>query len=671
MSYVLYVLGIVVLIVLVAAFFVLSFAMPMIFPILLFLLLLYLAYWYIINVHPLPKFVYGVADTSDLPAIPYILWEYAATAFRLNARTAQREQAFAGLTEEHTIDGVTKSAYQFLGLGDDDGVDTARSLDRPDQFSMAWTTFGGGNQFGDAPFGDGSGRTLKEAWSDSLVDPAEATRQFWPTLAKYGVAYNLLVIRKPAPDEEIDDLLALFPEDDLQNRSVTQALHDEGRLFEMDMTIFERFDTLDPLLFTPATRILLHRDPDTGNIEPFAIQVSGFEGAGKTLYRLSYPTDADSPVVSDGTPPAAWIYALQAAKASLTCWGIWIGHVFHFHIVTAAMQMTMLQAMHPLHPVRQILGRQSDHLIGFDQFLLAKWDIGPPTSFTTPSEFLRLMDAYAGEREFFDDDLPNRLESNNLDPSDFTSPPSTDPDQPAPEAWDRYPIVVYYTRVWDACETYVGDLVDLFYGDDEAVLNDGPLQDWISNSGNSGIGNISGLPDMTTKQDLKAVLTSLIYRITVHGYGRLMQSAQPALSFAANFPPCLQRNTIPDSGTLFVFKTGVEDGGAGDPPDADSLADYLPKTGTIGLYVKFLYTFIYSPPYNEFVPLDGIDAEPEHPFQGRNDPGGLNVNSADCVERLADFRRALIDTIDQYADHVAGVDGAPAQIHQWPLNIET
>ena len=39
--------------------------------------------------------------------------------------------------------------------------------------------------------------------------------------------------------------------------------------------------------------------------------------------------------------PGAWLYALQAAKTSVTVYGIWLGHVYHWHLVTAAMQMTM------------------------------------------------------------------------------------------------------------------------------------------------------------------------------------------------------------------------------------------------------------------------------------------------------------------------------------------
>jgi hypothetical protein len=43
------------------------------------------------------------------------------------------------------------------------------------------------------------------------------------------------------------------------------------------------------------------------------------------------------------TTASAWLYALQAAKVSVTVYGIWLGHVYHWHLVTAAMLMTMFE----------------------------------------------------------------------------------------------------------------------------------------------------------------------------------------------------------------------------------------------------------------------------------------------------------------------------------------
>ena len=56
---------------------------------------------------------------------------------------------------------------------------------------------------------------------------------------------------------------------------------------------------------------------------------------------------------------------------------------------------------------------------------------------------------------------------------------------------------------------------------------------------------------MNSKDALKRVLHSLIYRITVHGGSRLYHGMNPVQSFVANFPPCLQDATIPDPTVSF------------------------------------------------------------------------------------------------------------------------
>ena len=58
---------------------------------------------------------------------------------------------------------------------------------------------------------------------------------------------------------------------------------------------------------------------------------------------------------------SAWLYALQAAKTSVTVYGIWLGHVYHWHIVTAAMQMTMYNTTDKSHPIHELeISRAAD-----------------------------------------------------------------------------------------------------------------------------------------------------------------------------------------------------------------------------------------------------------------------------------------------------------------------
>jgi hypothetical protein len=282
-----------------------------------------------------------------------------------------------------------------------------------------------------------------------------------------------------------------------------------------------------------------------------------------------------------------------------------------------------------------LLGLQSNYLIAFDQFLLLIWAIAPPTSVGSGPQLLQMLDAYAAGRPFFADDPKTTIAALGLRKEDFT----------VQHDWDQYPVVRYLLVIWDAVERYVGTVIDANYANDDAVRRDAEVQTWIKASGDAAGGNVSGLPLMDGRDALKAVLTSLIFRVTAHGSARLNQTANPVLSFVANFPPCLQDPTIP-------------------PPhpaiDTTRLLAFLPKTGTIGSMITFLFTFTYSPPYESFIPLAGVDAEPS--FTGDT--------AEACNAALRRFRRDVKAFMDLWARD-AHVEPTPAQEHQWPLNIET
>jgi hypothetical protein len=585
----------------------------------------YFLYWLIFQVHRLDLWLIGLGGTTNLPAIPIQLSALPDTAFKLLTRARQMEQAIDALATRWTIGGVTANAYRFMGMEDSDAkvraVDpyTRSVLETPDQFALSWTTLGG--------IEENATKNWLNGFVASLSSAEDATWQFWPTIAKYGAVFNLIILQRVDPGDS-SYRNQLGPAWTAQMQAVWQA----GNLYAIDMTFFAQFDShvvnfVDR--FTPGTLTFLERTPATRAINPFAICVSDSHGAS-VWFRTGDP---------------AWIYALQAAKASITVWGIWIGHVYHWHIVTAAMQMTMFQNLDAQHPVSQVFGRQSDYLIGFDEFLLLDWSVAPPTSVTTGTQFLQMIDAFAAGRNFFDDDPLDTITRLKLREEDFG------------EGWADYPVVRNLFALYRSTNTYVTQVVTAFYGDEAAVASDTALQNWISASADPGGGNVRGLPRMTTRAALIKVLASLIYRVTAHGCGRLNQTANPVLSFTANFPPCLQNKTIPPANTTFVFNAGPNP-----PPGTASLAGYLPNTGTIGEMVTFLFTFSFSPPYVPFIPLTGVDAQP--PFTGSAGEVAM------CEAALSQFRADLENFISQYAADY-GVQGAPAQIHQWPLNIET
>ena len=391
-----------------------------------------------------------------------------------------------------------------------------------------------------------------------------------------------------------------------------------GLLYVIDLRIYEALkpQTVKGFTrFTPGTLTVLVQDPVSKTLTPEVIRVAGHEGAGAQVFVRGQAT------------ASAWLYALQAAKTSVTVFGIWFGHVYHWHIVTAAMQMTMFEELPEGHPVRVLLGPQSKYLIPFDDVLLVLWrHIAPPTSVSSGLQFLELVNLYADGREFFDDDPTTTLAKLGLRVEDFT----------VHEPWDQYPIVGQLLSFWAATGKYVDTYVDQTYATDADVAGDEKLQSWIRESGKEDGGNVRGLPAMDSKEALKGVLHSLVFRITVHGTGRLQNVANPGLTFVANFPPCLQDATIPAPTDSF---------------DTPALLRYLPKTGTIAGMVTFYFTFSFSTPYELFVPLGGLGED-------------LYLGDATSNAALVELRRFISTFIETFQPDVP-------QVFQWPLNIET
>jgi hypothetical protein len=585
----------------------------------------------------------------NIPAVPYVLTisEPLLTLFRLAARSLQIEPAKDGLSNVYTIAGQSAPANQFLfnsSASDDlrretaelenilsQGLDafiqailrksasfgnvpstdsvplTALSLDKPEDFSISWTNFESVYQ---------NAQPFLNSWSDTLVSLDTAEQQFWPTVANYGAAYNLIILQS-VTSSRAESLRKIFGETWTANEMDTAL--SEGRLYAIDLSIF---GDLQPTMvdgferFTPSTITILEQDATTKALTPLAVTV----GNG-----------GQSQIYSRTKTPGAWLYALQAAKVSITVYGIWLGHVYHWHIVTAAMVMTMANNLTSDHPISQLALPQSNYLIEFNEVLLLLWDfIAPPTSIDNPFQFLQLCDRFAQGRQYFDDDPRVALANGGVDQAAFTK------DSP----WDLYPVVRHLLAIWDATEAFVDVFVETTYSSDGAVADDTQLQSWISATSDPDGGNIAGLPAMNNKAALKAVLTSFLYRLTAHGISRLNNSANPALTFTANYPPCLQDSQLPSPQAEL---------------DTAALLAFLPKTGTIGKMVNFYFTFVFSPPYVPFIPSAGVDSNLFFP-NGLNDPRNV---------ALVARRNALISFIETEYE-----PNGP-QISQWPLNIET
>ncbi len=590
----------------------------------------------------------------NCPAIPYWalpdgspdMQRATATVGQLAARgrDATAMAAYGGLTTPYTIGGNENvPAYEYLyGRGKEpDPTDPLcrLPLDEPGQFTLPWTNDKG--VYTDSQY-------LRDPFADTLKDNDVATREFWPTIANFGIPYNLLLLSK-ITEKRAGELKAEFGT--AWTAEGMDAAVKAGLAYEIDTRIIEGVEPYEPIIngvhlaprFAPGSITLLTQDPTTKELEPVAVKLYTAGASDK------------SRVYSKGDP--AWIYALQAAKTSITVWGIWVGHVFHWHIPTAAMQMTMYNALPPNHPLWKLLAPQSEFLIDFD-FVLLQFPgffeaISPPTPVAGPMPLLDLLDRYAADKGFFDLDPLNELKSQGINPSDFKRT----------EDWDVYPLAGQLITIWRICEVFVKVVVNELYTDDKAVTSDTGLQAWIAASRDPSQGNVK-LPEITTKALLTRLLTSLLYRVTAHAAGSLTSVVNPALAFISNFPPCLQSTDMPEPDQALT---------------KPELLAKMPYTGTMGAMTTFYFTFADTPPTTPAIPGGGDNLDPYWlPY-----PGTPSDNA--CNAALFKYRQGIRSFVDFYTNNwnkeLARIGEAPvgpvpsyadptAQVAQWPRSIE-
>jgi hypothetical protein len=510
------------------------------------------------------------------------------------------------------------------------------SLEDPKQFMISWTSYG------NEPLNQNADEKLGAEFAEQLTDAEVATKKFWPQIAKSGTAFNLIgvlrkvkVTRDKVTRDQMPALRALFGRpprnpvnearaagggesggggggDDAAWQQI-ESSYQKDKLYVIDLKILESLpprrwndEGTDVVRFNPATVTLLEMKEDK-SLEPAFIWVHrpGYK-------RGKAEISSDTRIYSRrGSSPGAWLYALQAAKSSVTLYGIWLGHVYHWHSIPAAMQRTLQeQIKDKKHPIQMLLGLRSQHLVRFNGALLDGYfaTIAPPTSIVNQIDLLKLLDNFAKGRRYSDDDPNNQLDWNGIEAKDFSSKPT------AP--WDLFPAARNLTHIWDLCQDFVRAFMGKYYPTDDTVRKDDALQKWMKASADSKQGNIHGLPPMDKKKALNDVLVSYIYRITAHGVSRLPRTADPWLTFVANFPPCLQREDLPS-------------------PDAalstSELLKYLPNLRTIAEICQFYFIFVFAGP---FQPLLAAGDKRDLYFPTKD---GLDTPTITYQDRIIEF----------------------------------
>jgi Lipoxygenase len=592
------------------------------------------------------------AGFTNMVAVPYLLTasEPLHTVLRLALKEVEIIPAKHGLSQVYTVNGVTDTAYRLMfgrtpfqsishaintlrhalerdaeavirsiydpasasGISlppfTDPGV-TSSPLDSPEQFAMAWTTYAGIYDHA-LPY--------LPAFVSSITDADAATEQFWPTIANYSFPHNLIALEK-LTQSRADEIKSRFGP--AWASEGLDAACSEDRLYALDMSIF---DCLPPApatgrdRFTHATFTLLRQDPESKALTPVAVWISGknYDGRPRLYTRKTAST-------------GAWLFALQAAKVSITVYAIWLRHVYLWHIVPSTMQMTTNNALPPDHPIYLMLAPQSKFTIPFNEVMFLLWEfVSPPTSIGSSVEFLTIADQFAKGRGFFDDDPKVLIGRLGLREEDFTRS----------QAWDLFPTVKDLLQLWDATEEYVDACVDATYSDDAAIASDKALQAWVAASSAVDQGNIRGLEPLDGRAALKRLLTSILHRVVAHGGANEVFTTTLVHLFQSNFSICLQRRDIPE-------------------PDAElntkQLLTFMPNTETVGIMAGFYFSFAFTKPYEPFVPKD-LESNLFFP-SSMDDPRN---------RALVAYRIALIE-------FVADRQIVPDQVYQWPLNVET
>ena len=351
------------------------------------------------------RFLYGTEDQVEGAALLRVLLTYVeAFLSRLFPDNAHRDliasafSEFRGRLELRAASPFVKLLHTDSSPAGSRAEDYSDfTLETPDQFTIGWTTFQDLFRHG-YPHVD--------EYVQALTDPEAATRQFWPMIRSTALPFDLLVLRKLTAATVADyrtnfgtGWLAQY--DDLLSAA---------NLYGIDMTVFSGLapESLsdNTVRFTPNTMVLLTMDGKK-NLTPIAVYVAD-------------PQDVNNAQTYTPRSPA-WIYALIAVKTSMTVYGIWLGHVYTQHIVTAAMIMTGVNTLPPTNIIYQLLAPQSNYIVAFDLALLLAWSaLSPPTSISDTGKFLSLCNAFSARHDFFSTDPANMLAT--LSPDDFTDP---------------------------------------------------------------------------------------------------------------------------------------------------------------------------------------------------------------------------------------------------------
>lgn len=269
--------------------------------------------------------------------------------------------------------------------------------------------------------------------------------------------------------------------------------------------------------WAPPSRCLLYLD-DTRQLRPIAIQLGR--------------DPAQDPVFTPNDSAHDWLAAKIFVRCSEGNVHQMVGHALRTHFVMEPFVMATMRNLPDPHPVYKLLRRHFRYTLAINEgarkVLLAEGGVFDDFIATGGPSKGHVQLGQKGFRRW-------KLADNKPRP-DFERRGVLDP-----AVLPYYPYRDDALALWDALETYVGEVLGHFYKSDAALVNDADMQAWWKDLTERGL-PVSKLPcmELTRVADLTDILTTVLFTVSVqHAAVNYLQYEHYA--FVPNAPLCMRQ----------------------------------------------------------------------------------------------------------------------------------
>ncbi|QCE02440.1 lipoxygenase [Vigna unguiculata] len=274
--------------------------------------------------------------------------------------------------------------------------------------------------------------------------------------------------------------------------------------YETFMAYLAKINDL-PSIKAYATRTFLILKKD-GTLKPLAIELSKpyICPCGLQFVETTVVLPADK-----GVESTIWQLAKAHVNVNDTGYHELISHWLHTHAVTEPFAISTHRNLSVLHPIYKLLYPHFRDTFNINSLarksLISAGGIIEQTFLPGPYS-MEMTAAVYKNWVFADQGLPKDLIKRGLAVKDVSAAHGLR------LAIEDYPYAVDGLEIWNAIKLWVQDYVDLYYSDDEAILEDWELQTWWTEAVEKGHGDLRApWPELHSSKDLVEICTTIIW----------------------------------------------------------------------------------------------------------------------------------------------------------------